>query len=49
MKSLDIEPCTGRRRDARLRDEWGTTPAAQRLPLRLIVPGWYSTYWVPRC
>jgi DMSO/TMAO reductase YedYZ molybdopterin-dependent catalytic subunit len=40
------QPRDGRRGDAGLPDERRRYPAAQRLPGRLIVPGYYGTYWV---
>ena len=46
MKSLDRRPRTRWRGDAGLPDERRTVAAANGFPLRLVVPGWYSTYWV---
>ncbi len=45
-KALDIDHARDGGGDDRLWHERRAAAAPQRLSLRLIVPGWYSTYWV---
>ena len=46
MKSLDLDVANARRRARRVRDERQPLPLLNGFPARLVVPGWFATYWV---